>query len=801
VESPNSCSYQVTETLQSLRLFLCHSSGDKQAVRDLCKQLRADGFNPWLDEENLLPGQDWKLEITLAVRNSDIVLVCLSRDSVNKRGFVQKEIKYALDVADEQPEGSVFLIPLKLEECKVPERLSHLQWVNLFESHGYEKLLASLKTKTGKPPTDQADAQNTYPSPKGEETNNAIKPINHSDEHHQSKFSRAKGKRGKLDFLKQNLPQLTVSRFVLLALVISVIIGAWWGYLKYQRHKTNVNEAKRFLRENNYPPELYDYQNQLKGLELSEPFNLKYIPFLNSATLEELNIKAITSTNSLDGFADSLTRCTRLRKLVLDISGSQVKELPPLPNTLTELILKTEHSRIKELSSLTNLTNLTQLTLDLDGSDVEELPPLPNTLTKLILDMGSNKGMRKLPLLPNALTELTIDLSISRVKELPPLPSTLKEITLSLSSDQVTELPPLPNTLTKLTVRLYSYPVFMLPPLPRTLKELELDFRDTQIKDLLFLTNLPNLTKLKLDLSDSQITDLSSLANLPNLTQLTVSPSKTGIRNLSQLTNLTDLTTYLYYNSSVKDLLFLTNLPNLTKLDLDLSNSEVKELSSLPNTVTELTLSLGVSQIKDLSPLTKLPYLTRLNLYFHAGARIDLKSLSNLSHLTHLNLNFSFSPIEDLPSLSNLTNLTKLTFYIGDSEIKELPLLTNLTNLTQLAVDLGRHRLEKMPPVTHLTNLTELTLDLPEISEPPSLISLTKLTRLSLGIGSNQVKELPPLTNLRNLTQLTLSLRGSQVDNLKPLLELSCQTLELNVTTEQRMSLKAIPKSLTYLKF
>lgn len=127
-----------------LKVFLCHSSSDKKAVRALHKRLRADGFEPWLDEEGLLPGQEWELEIPKAVRNSDAVIVCLSRSSITRRGYVQKEIKYALDVADEQPEGSIFLIPVKLEECEVPSRLGSRHWVNLFEPAGYGRLTLSL---------------------------------------------------------------------------------------------------------------------------------------------------------------------------------------------------------------------------------------------------------------------------------------------------------------------------------------------------------------------------------------------------------------------------------------------------------------------------------------------------------------------------------------------------------------------------------------------------------------------------------------------------------------------------------
>src|SRR2546423_13485886 len=101
-----------------LRVFLCHASNDKPFVRVLSVLLRAAGVDSWLDEEKLRGGQDWDLEIRKAVRASHAVIVCLSNESISKAGFVQKEIKLALDVADEQPEGAIFLIPLKIEPCE-----------------------------------------------------------------------------------------------------------------------------------------------------------------------------------------------------------------------------------------------------------------------------------------------------------------------------------------------------------------------------------------------------------------------------------------------------------------------------------------------------------------------------------------------------------------------------------------------------------------------------------------------------------------------------------------------------------
>lgn len=145
-----------------LRVFLCHASEDKAAVRVLYRRLKARGIDPWLDEEDLVAGQDWEFQIRKAVRNADIVLACLSAQGVGKRGFVQREIKLALDVAEEQPEGTIFIVPLKLDECVVPERLRRWHWVNYFEERGHENLLRALRERASTleqvtlPPDDES---------------------------------------------------------------------------------------------------------------------------------------------------------------------------------------------------------------------------------------------------------------------------------------------------------------------------------------------------------------------------------------------------------------------------------------------------------------------------------------------------------------------------------------------------------------------------------------------------------------------------------------------------------------------
>jgi len=133
----------MTQPKRPLKVFLCHAHADRDAVRTLYTRLTNDGVDAWLDKEKLLPGQDWELEIKKAVREADVVVVCLSKQ-FNQAGFRQKEVRLALDTAMEKPEGEIFIIPARLEECDNLESLRKWHWVNLFEEDGYEMLMRAL---------------------------------------------------------------------------------------------------------------------------------------------------------------------------------------------------------------------------------------------------------------------------------------------------------------------------------------------------------------------------------------------------------------------------------------------------------------------------------------------------------------------------------------------------------------------------------------------------------------------------------------------------------------------------------
>ena len=127
------------------KVFLSYASEDAPAVEELHSRLIKEGHRPWMDTQDILPGQVWRQAISKSIRSSDIFLACLSRRSVNKRGLLQKELREALEVWDERPHGDIFLIPVKLEECDVPEPLQAFQWLDLAQETAWSRLLRALE--------------------------------------------------------------------------------------------------------------------------------------------------------------------------------------------------------------------------------------------------------------------------------------------------------------------------------------------------------------------------------------------------------------------------------------------------------------------------------------------------------------------------------------------------------------------------------------------------------------------------------------------------------------------------------
>lgn len=128
------------------QIFLSYAREDRVKVEVLYQQLSEAGFRPWMDKKDLLPGERWKSSIGRAIRRSDFFVICLSTNSVHKRGFFQKEIRSALEIWREKLESDIYLIPVRLDDCEVPDSLSEFQWLNLFKEDDWTHLVRALQT-------------------------------------------------------------------------------------------------------------------------------------------------------------------------------------------------------------------------------------------------------------------------------------------------------------------------------------------------------------------------------------------------------------------------------------------------------------------------------------------------------------------------------------------------------------------------------------------------------------------------------------------------------------------------------
>jgi hypothetical protein len=142
------------------QVFIAYVHEDLPRARRLCESLRAAGCSPWLDKDQLLPGQNWPRSIERAIENSDSFVACFSPRSIVKRGQFQSELRYALDCARSLPLESVFVIPVRFERCEIPRRISdQVQYVDLFPDwdRGVNRALRAIRRTSRNRPIARLD--------------------------------------------------------------------------------------------------------------------------------------------------------------------------------------------------------------------------------------------------------------------------------------------------------------------------------------------------------------------------------------------------------------------------------------------------------------------------------------------------------------------------------------------------------------------------------------------------------------------------------------------------------------------
>ena len=132
------------------KVFISYAKEDYETAKKIYDFLLRRGCDVWLDKEKLLPGQDWHTEIMQNLKKSDFVILLLSNISIAKRGYVQREFKLALDYCEEKLDTDIYVIPCKIDNCEVPEKLCKYQWAELKDESSFGLIYNSINTQRKK---------------------------------------------------------------------------------------------------------------------------------------------------------------------------------------------------------------------------------------------------------------------------------------------------------------------------------------------------------------------------------------------------------------------------------------------------------------------------------------------------------------------------------------------------------------------------------------------------------------------------------------------------------------------------
>jgi hypothetical protein len=121
------------------RVFLSHTSADKPFVSRLAVDLRGNNVPVWYDRWELKVGDSLLRRIDEGITGSGFLAVVLSENST-KSAWVEKELHAA--IAREMDEKRVFVLPLLIDDCRIPTFLREKVYADFRGS--YEAGLRSL---------------------------------------------------------------------------------------------------------------------------------------------------------------------------------------------------------------------------------------------------------------------------------------------------------------------------------------------------------------------------------------------------------------------------------------------------------------------------------------------------------------------------------------------------------------------------------------------------------------------------------------------------------------------------------
>lgn len=126
-------------------VFISYASLDRGRVDPFADSLEQAGVDVWMDYRRLKAGQNWNTEIRRALGKAAVIVIFMSENSVDRRGYAQREIKIAIEQAEEKLVSDIYIIPILLDDLpEYPEAVKHLHMIRASSADAGGQLLDAL---------------------------------------------------------------------------------------------------------------------------------------------------------------------------------------------------------------------------------------------------------------------------------------------------------------------------------------------------------------------------------------------------------------------------------------------------------------------------------------------------------------------------------------------------------------------------------------------------------------------------------------------------------------------------------
>ena len=159
------------------KVFISYVCENTEIVDRFYQELDSHGIQVWLDRNDIDPGSRWKRAIRQAIQQGAFFIACFSKEyNARDRTYMNEELTIAIDELRQRPTNRIWFIPVKLNDCEVPDRdigggetLQSFQYVNLYEDWdgSIQRILkvvqpSSSETVTNTNTSEERINQNAY---------------------------------------------------------------------------------------------------------------------------------------------------------------------------------------------------------------------------------------------------------------------------------------------------------------------------------------------------------------------------------------------------------------------------------------------------------------------------------------------------------------------------------------------------------------------------------------------------------------------------------------------------------------